>query len=120
MSYKLIVKRTRKKGRGVFAGEDIPKGAVIYSDHLLVFRDNELASDSEGILREYVFDVNDKYTAVSLGYGSLINHSDEPNCEFTVLKKKKILIEIALRDIAEGEELLHEYNWEVDQEDLRS
>jgi SET domain-containing protein len=59
-------------------------------------------------LGNYVFVWEDNKFAVALGYGSLYNHSYEPNAKY-IRKKDKILFQ-AIKDIKSGEEITINYN----------
>ncbi|MGH9224742.1 MAG: SET domain-containing protein-lysine N-methyltransferase, partial [Acidimicrobiales bacterium] len=53
-------------------------------------------------------------TAVALGVCSLLNHSYTPNVYSQRHLRERVLEFLALRDIAEGEELTMNYNGEPD------
>ena len=100
------------KGVGVFAAEKIEKGTLIWqyqpSFDRLVPAD-WLSSASPVIqefLRKYASPAHDEpdMLVIEIDNGRLMNHSEEPNTNFT-----KIIEGYALRDIAEGEELLCDY-----------
>jgi SET domain-containing protein len=48
-------------------------------------------------------------TAVVLGFTSLLNHSDTPNCDFVRYIDALALDLVALRDISPGDELTIDY-----------
>lgn len=52
--------------------------------------------------------------AVALGYGSLYNHSPNPNCVYWTIKDEGIVEFVALVDIQAGEELRVNYNGNPD------
>lgn len=66
-------------------------------------RGADLESGAEG----YVFGWGDGRTALALGYGSLYNHSYDPNA--TTLETTDELVITATRDIAQGDEILINY-----------
>jgi hypothetical protein len=68
--------------------------------------------DVEGVVRNYVFSARQPgKLLLVLGYGMLYNHSAEPNLFHR--SAGRLLIEfVALRDIAVGEELTHNYGAE--------
>ena len=77
------VKRSRGKGRGVFAREMIPRGTVIERVPVVTLQVQEIFSPvRRSKLAEYVFKWGDGVVAVALGYGSLYNHSYDPNAAF--------------------------------------
>lgn len=50
--------------------------------------------------------------AVALGYGSLYNHSPDANARFTPRTSQDDIVFRAVRDIAEGEQIFIDYQWE--------
>lgn len=94
-------------GRGIFATQLFKKGETIEICPCLKDDDNNFT----GTLADYVFSYgDDKHSVLALGYCSLINHSDSPNCQWVWSPyRKDMIMMVALRDIKPGEELLHSY-----------
>lgn len=102
------VKRTKDRGRGVFAAEPIPEGTEFERVPVLVLPIDEVeASD----LADYAFLWGKSTVAIALGYGSLYNHSYEPNARYEDAGVRTKVF-IALRDIEPGEEITINYNGE--------
>ena len=97
------------EGRGVIAASDIAKGEVIEVCPIVELGEE----DANGLLNDYVVDLGDgsERTALMLGYGSLYNHSDEPNAEYT-WEADDAYAFTALRDIAAGEQVTITYGKE--------
>lgn len=96
-------------GRGVIAIDGIAKGETIEVCPIL-----ELAEgDASGLLDDYTVALGDGSTgaALLLGYGSLYNHSDEPNAEYVALEDDAYSF-VALRDIDAGEQITISYGEE--------
>jgi hypothetical protein len=55
-----------------------------------------------------------QHYAIALGYGSIYNHSYEPNCKYETYYEDETIHFISIRDIAAGEELCINYNWDVE------
>jgi SET domain-containing protein len=103
------VKRSRGKGRGVFAREMIPCGTVIERVPVVTLQVQEIFSPvRRSKLAEYVFKWGDGVVAVALGYGSLYNHSYDPNAAFHS-DGRFIQVFTAIRDIKAGEEITVNY-----------
>ena len=78
MGWDLIVGQTRH-GRGVFATRRYETGDEVETCPTLQVPEEEIT----GLLSDYVFkSVDDDHVLVLLGYGSLYNHSSEPNLEY--------------------------------------
>ncbi len=104
------VRWTRKKGRGVFARQKIGKGAVIERAPIILLPTKEVFDSSvEPKLAGYVFEWGKDTVAVVLGYGSLYNHSYQPNAEYYD-SGRLTQVFTALRDIRKGEEITVNYN----------
>src|SRR5262245_23412151 len=104
------VRRTRKRGRGVFARKPIRKGTVIERVPVILVPLKEIYSRApRSKLADYVF-IRDRDTvAVVLGYGSLYNHSYNPNAKYYDSSRLTQVFE-AIRDIGPGEEITVNYN----------
>ena len=109
----VCVRDVKGKGRGVFAKEAIKKGTLIERVPVLLVPIEDLAGGlKNATLNRYFYIWNKKHIAVSLGYGSLYNHSYEPNARY--VHGPRTLSYRALRDIAKGEEILINYNFKPD------
>lgn len=103
------VRQTKSKGRGVFARTLIPAGTVFERVPLLVIPANEiLHTEIDTTLLGYIFEYK-KHVAVALGYGSLYNHSYNPNARYDDVGRQMKEFR-ALRDILPGEEITINYN----------
>jgi SET domain-containing protein len=104
------VRNIRGKGRGVFARRPIEKGEIIERVPVLVLPAGQVGEEPERHpLADYVFEWGTRTVALALGYGSLYNHSYEPNARYEDLGGRTKLF-VALRDIAAGEEITVNYN----------
>jgi SET domain-containing protein len=102
------VKQARGKGRGVFARQFIPEGTVFERVPVLVIPEDEIL-EQPGMLSHYVFEWGKGTVALALGFGSMYNHSFNPNARYDdVGRQTKIFT--ALRDISAGEEVTINYN----------
>ncbi len=104
------VREVPEKGRGVFARCPIPGGTEIERVPVLVIPESEIWYSS---LADYVFDWTDGTVGLALGYGSIYNHSYQPNaCYADVDGHVKTFM--AIRDIEAGEEITTNYNADPD------
>jgi SET domain-containing protein len=105
------VRKIKGKGRGVFARRSIRGGEVIERVPVIVLPLDE--GDSGTVLPAYCFVWGRDTVALALGYGSLFNHSYQPNARHDdVGRQTKVFT--ALRDIEPGEEITVNYNGEPD------
>ncbi len=118
------VRRTGDRGRGgrgVFAVRDVPAGTVLERTPVLLVPRNQVFSDDPVVraanarISWYVFDwagqTKRDYVALALGYGSIYNHSDDPNAAFEP-EPPDTLTFTAVRDIAAGDEVFISYRGE--------
>ena len=104
------VKRTKGKGRGVYARVAIPAGTVFERAPLLIMADKEaLESEHSTVMPAYVFEYGKGKVALALGFGSLYNHSYKPNARYDDAPSQVKEFR-ALRDIKAGEEITINYN----------
>lgn len=101
------------EGVGVFAAEPIAAGTLIWRyepdfDRLVPASWLEDQSQMmQDFLRKYAYPAHDRpdMLVIEIDNGRFMNHTNEPNTDFT-----KIVEGYALRDIAAGEELLCNYS----------
>jgi uncharacterized protein len=97
--------RGGRRGRGVFALRHFAEGEVVEICPTVALDDD----DAAGVVRDYVFsDRRPGKLLLVLGYGMLYNHSAQPNLFHRSAGRLQIEF-VALRDIAAGEELTHDY-----------
>jgi len=94
-------------GLGCFAARDIMKGEVVELAPSLPL---EAVGIEAGILNSYSFDHAPGIEMLQLGNAAIYNHSDSPNLSHIKFRHTPFLEAwIADRDIAEGEEMFHDY-----------
>jgi len=106
--FKLRVRRSRT-GKGVFACEDIPKGACIAE-----YTGREVSDDEKGLDRgKFLFWVSKKRTIdgnIPQNRARYINHSCRPNCDAEGPNGRVFIM--ARRGIKAGEEITYNYGKE--------
>ena len=106
------VKQIKGKGRGVFARRLIAQGEVIERVPVLVLPVSETKTATGPTrMSGYCFEWGRGTVAVALGYGSLYNHSYQPNARYDD-ESVQTKVFRAIRDIAPGEEIVVNYNGE--------
>lgn len=109
----LKVRRSRRGGRGVFAGVAFSAGDVVEEAPVLVIPPDQYRLLSQTVLGSYLYtfgpDGDGDNSAIALGYGSLYNHSYRPNAAFIKLWKARTIRFVAVRAIRAGEEITIDY-----------
>lgn len=101
--------QTAKKGRGVFALKPFKKHELIERAPVIVIPQLQADLLRETVLSDYFFDWDDNY-AIALGYGSLFNHSYDPNAGYIYIKRDQVIDFFALEDIDTDVEITVNYN----------
>lgn len=106
------VKQTEGKGRGVFARRWIRRGEVIERVPVLVLTSDEVKEPDKWTgLASYCFEWSEGTLVIALGYGSLYNHSYQPNARYDD-HGGQTMVFTAIEDIAAGDEITVNYNAE--------
>jgi SET domain-containing protein len=78
----IYVKETQQYGRGIFAGQDIKAGELIEVSPVIIIQKEDWENYlKKTILYNYCFYWREDL-ALALGYGSLFNHSYDPNAKY--------------------------------------
>ncbi len=107
-------KKIPGKGYGVFASCSIPERTVIERVPLLVVPTSSMwLPDGDSPFVKYTFSWGKQTVALALGYGSLYNHSYNPNARYDDARGQ-IKVFTAICDITEGTEITINYNGDPD------
>lgn len=113
--YKLLVKRSIA-GLGLFAGEDIPKGACV-----IEYVGRQVSKEEEDTSKsKYLFEISKNKTIdgkPKWNKAGYINHLCKSNCE-PEIRGGRVFI-MAKRAIKKGEELGYDYGKEYFEEHIR-
>lgn len=110
------IRESPKRGLGVFAVTDIAAGTTIERAPVLEFPTNDLYSPAgTALIASYVFARSTDTVGLTLGFGSLYNHSWSPNATYEDLpgNVKHFYAVIAINA---GDEVTINYNGAVDDE----
>jgi SET domain-containing protein len=109
----VIVKSTKGRGRGVYALKNFSEGEVIERCPVLNLTPKERKHCSRTLLNFYMYPWRSTRSAsLVLGFGSLYNHSYEPNADWKQNFHTNKMIYTATKPIKKGEEILINYNGE--------
>ena len=108
----LTIGPSPKRGRGVFATEDIKKGTVIEVSPVIVLTARERKIVEQTKLFDYLFEwgKNKKMACVALGYVSVYNHDYSSNCEYDMDYDDRTIKITTVKLVKKGEELFVNYN----------
>ena len=108
----LYVAHSEKEGRGVFTATPIPNESVIEICPMIVLKPEDTPEVDKTELFNYYFlwGEQEDIAAIALGYGSLYNHSFEPNARYLANYEDDTLTFCSIRDIEPGEEITVNYN----------
>ncbi len=123
ISPKIEIKKSSIHGLGVFASEEIKRLTMVESSPAIVFgaaTSGHLYDlyNHRHVLMDYPYQWEDGYLAISMGYGSLYNHSSlGSNVTWYINHQLESVEFIAQRNIEPGEELLIRYcnSFDLDQ-----
>jgi SET domain-containing protein len=120
---KVKVTEIQGKGRGVVALQDIEKDEVIEYCPVILLSNKEASfftKERTPLHFYYLEQPEMKRFCLMLGYGSLYNHSKNPNAwiDYDTDEIKDYLIFKAMDKIKAGEEIVYDYQFDSDKEDF--
>ena len=97
----LYILETESKGRGVYTSTSIPKGSLIEICPCILLSTSDTQKIHETLLHDYYFlwDTEKKTSVIALGFGSLYNHSRQPNAQFTLNYDDQTIVFVAIEEI---------------------
>ena len=101
-----------KRGRGVFATEDITEGTVIEISPVIVLTARERRIVEQTKLYNYIFEwgTHSKMACIALGYVSVYNHDYSSNCDYDMDFDERTIKITTVKPVKKGEELFVNYN----------
>ena len=105
------IRQFKRKGRGLVATTDIPQGTPIVTCPVIVYDDADAGRISKTRLGDYNFRFGERQnrSCIVLGVISLCNHAEAPNAEIVSNETELTVTLVALRRIADGEEICIRY-----------
>jgi SET domain-containing protein len=107
---KIEFKKSELHGNGVFAIIDIQKDEIIESCPIIILNEKDTKEIDKTHLYNYYFSWEDNDSAIVLGYGSIYNHSYEPNAKYEKDFLNKKIVFKSVSKINKGEEITVNYN----------
>ena len=107
----LTIALSNNRGRGVFTTEPILANTTIEIAPVIVVDSIEREKLEQTLLYDYIFEWGDdnKMAAIALGYISIYNHSNQPNCAYDMDFENQTISITTLTDIEVGAELFINY-----------
>ena len=112
----LKVDRSPLHGQGCFATKQVAAGEEVARAKLLMFPPEEMKLLFRTHLKHYLFYLKDGlpsdgpfHTALAMGPISFCNHSDDPNCDFSLDEAAAEITLTARRALAQNEEITIDY-----------
>ena len=105
----LYVASSARHGRGVFAARDFTPESTIEICPVIVIPVAQRAAVDNTVLDEHCYEW-DGAAGLALGFGSLYNHSYEPNAYYRQHVDRGLVIVTALKVVAKGEEITINYH----------
>lgn len=107
---KIEFKKSNLHGTGVFAITDIQKDEIIEICPLIILSEKDKKEIDKTHLYNYYFSWKENGGVISLGYGSVYNHSYEPNAKYEKDFLNDVIIFRSIKAIKKGEEIFVNYN----------
>lgn len=99
-------------GRGVFARCNIKKGEIIEICPVILVPRHDMSNLNESVLVTYFFyfGKSNERLVIALGFGSIYNHSYEPNATYKIKPRGKTMEFSALKNVKKDTEITVNYN----------
>jgi len=94
------------RGRGVFAGRTIGPGALVEWAHVIVIPNRDI----KGIMCHYCYEWDKRNCAIASGVSLFFNHSDTPNVDWWLDKKRRCIMFTTNQLVLSGDELFISYS----------
>ena len=116
ISASIIIKKTGRKGRGVFTRDTLETGTVVEIAPVIVMSKQDRVLIDQTLLHDYIFEwgASQQECCMSLGYVPLYNHSFQANCNYEMHFNRETITITTNREIKAGEELFINYNGDWD------
>jgi SET domain-containing protein len=108
------VKRTERRGWGVFTHQNIKAGCIIEISPVIVMTHAEKELLDQTQLFNYLFDWNENNCCMAMGLIPIYNHASPSNCEYFQDYEDATMFIKTVRPIRAEEELTINYNGDWD------
>lgn len=116
LGFEVRKSRDKEIGRYIVATRDFRPGEIIESCPVLTLTPTERRHLEKTVMAYYIYPWKSTRSAsLVFGYGSLINHSFDPNADWKQNFKTQSMVYRAIKPIKKGEEITVNYNGEPDE-----
>jgi SET domain-containing protein len=98
-------------GRGIFASNFLKKDETIEVSPVILLKGEGVKLRKSKLYNYYFLWDKQPNAAIALGFGSLYNHSYNPNATYKKHLKDKVVEFIAIKDIKKNDEITINYNY---------
>lgn len=109
-----VAPSTLAQGNGVFATTDLRKGSIVEICPAIFMPIKEFEQIKQTKLFYYFYEYSNKEFAIVLGYGSVYNHSYQPNAQYKFNYLRRVMEVKAIKPIKKDEEIFINYNYYSD------
>jgi uncharacterized protein len=108
----LYIQHIPGKGRGVMCDTDLHPGDEVEVCPVIICPPEDREHIDKTHLYNYYFlwDEDHRRTAFAMGYGSIYNHSYEPNCRYETYFEEELIRFVAIKAIPAHTEITVNYN----------
>lgn len=108
----LYIDFIEKKGKAVFADDDILSDVIIEVSPVIVMKKEDRSHLDKTLLHDYIFEWGEQKDkcCMALGFIPIYNHSYYSNCEYFMDFEEETIFVKTVRPIQKGEELTINYN----------
>ncbi len=110
----LSIKVFKGLGRGLVATKNIKKGTIVHVAEVIHLNRKDSKIVARTFLDSYVYCLGNGTVGLALGLGSLFNHNEQNNVEFTVKTKagRKVISYKAISNIPAGSQVFLNYGYD--------
>lgn len=111
------IRKTEKKGWGIYAMRDFKKGELIETAPVIVMTAEEMKLLNKTKLHDYIFHWENGECCMAMGHVPIFNHATPSNCEYFQDYEEEIIEIKTVRAIKTGEEMTINYMGDADNEE---
>ncbi len=115
---KIEFKKSSLHGTGIFAKTDFKNNEVIEICPIIILNEKDTKKIDKTHLYNYYFSWKEEESAISLGYGSIYNHSYDSNAIYEKDFLNNLIIIKSIKKIKKGQEITVNYNGDANNKEM--